>query len=206
MCGRYTLSISDKPDVAKLGLQSVDRFNIAPQSQVVLRVKSGEHELTHWGIPLAGSSRQIMANARSETLDSKPLFRDLSRCAFPADGCYEWQRSGSKKQPWYHHRFGQLFYMTGVWNPGKGCAVVTQGASEPLSMIHHRQPVLLDTENVRHWLDGEQISEGFPRVKISCHPVAVRVGSTRHDNSELMQPVDVELPTSGLTVEMFPGT
>ena len=88
-----------KPDVAKLGLQSVDRFNIAPQSQVVLRVKSGEHELTHWGIPLAGSSRQIMANARSETLDSKPLFRDLSRCAFLANGWYEWQRSGSKKQP-----------------------------------------------------------------------------------------------------------
>ena len=137
MCGRYTLSVTNKPDVVKLGLQSVDRFNIAPQSPVLIRESSGDHVLAHWGIPLTGrGSRKILTNARSETLREKPLFRDFSRCAFLADGWYEWQRSGSQKQPWYHHCRGQLFYMAGVLNPDKDCAVVTQPTSAPLSTIH----------------------------------------------------------------------
>ena len=87
MCGRYTLSISNKPDVAKLGLQDADRFNIAPQSQVLIRTRDGDHATAHWGIALAGSgSRQVVTNARSETLSEKPLFRGLTRCAFLADG------------------------------------------------------------------------------------------------------------------------
>ena len=207
MCGRYTLSVTNKPDVAKLGLQSVDRFNIAPQSPVLIRESSGDHVLAHWGIPLKGSgSRKILTNARSETLREKPLFRDLSRCAFLADGWYEWQRSGSQKQPWYHHCRGKLFYMAGVSNPDKDCAVVTQPTSAPLSKIHQRQPVLLDEEYVWVWLDGAEMSESAPEIDISCHPVAARVGNTRHDDGELMLPVDVELPPEGRTGELFPDS
>jgi len=43
MCGRYTLSVSNKPAVVKLGLQSVDRFNIAPQSQVVIQTDASDY-------------------------------------------------------------------------------------------------------------------------------------------------------------------
>ena len=115
MCGRYTLSVSNKPDVAKLGLQNANRFNIAPQSQVLIRTDASDHASAHWGIPLGGSgASRFVTNARFETLDAKPLFRDLARCALLADGWYEWQRIGSKKQPWYHHRGGDLFYMAGV--------------------------------------------------------------------------------------------
>ena len=41
----------------KLGLQSVDRFNIAPQSQVVIRTDAGDHTTACWGIPLSGPVR-----------------------------------------------------------------------------------------------------------------------------------------------------
>ena len=59
MCGRYTLSVSNKPAMSgDLGLQSVDRFNIAPQSQVMIQTDSGDHALAHWGIPLGGSWRK----------------------------------------------------------------------------------------------------------------------------------------------------
>jgi putative SOS response-associated peptidase YedK len=43
-----------------------------------------------------------MINARSETADAKPAFRDalrFRRCLIPADVFYEWQKSGSAKQP-----------------------------------------------------------------------------------------------------------
>ena len=205
MCGRYTLSISNKPDVAKLGLQSVDRFNIAPQSPVLIRTRNGDHATAHWGIALPGSgSRQVVTNARSETLREKPLFRDLARCAFLADGWYEWQRSGCNKQPWYHHCRGQLFFMAGLSNPDQKCVVVTQPTSAPLSTIHQRQPVLLDEEHVWRWLDGAEISDSAAGVEITFHPVTKRVGNTRHDDRELIMPVDVDVSAQGHTGELVP--
>lgn len=205
MCGRYTLSVSNKPDVGNLGLQSVDRFNIAPQSQVVIQTDGGDHASVHWGIPLGDSgARQVVTNARFETLNIKPLFRDLARCALLADGWYEWQRIGSAKQPWYHHRRGQLFYMAGVYQPGIGCAVVTQCASELLATIHHRQPVLLDAQHLESWLGGAQSSEELPALEIACHPVSMRVGNMRHDDSELITPVQLNDVQVGQTGSLFP--
>ena len=204
MCGRYTLSVSNKPAVARLGLQSADRFNIAPQSQVVIQTDASDHALAHWGIPLGGSgASRFVTNARFETLDAKPLFRDLARCALLTDGWYEWQRVGSKKQPWYHHLDGSLFYMAGVIQPGVGCAVVTRGATEPLAEIHHRQPVLLDEEHLDLWLNGAQSPEELPTLEVSFHPVSSRVGNTRHDDSDLIEPVDLGEAEAGQTADLF---
>ena len=204
MCGRYTLSISNKPAVAKLGLQSADRFNIAPQSQVVIKTDASDHASAHWGIPLRGFGvSRFVTNARFETLDAKPLFRDLARCALLTDGWYEWQRVGSKKQPWYHHLDGSLFYMAGVIQPGVGCAVVTRGATEPLAEIHHRQPVLLDEEHLDLWLNGAQSPEELPTLEVLFHPVSSRVGNTRHDDSDLIEPVDLGEAEAGQTADLF---
>ena len=204
MCGRYTLSVSNKPDVAKLGLQNADRFNIAPQSQVLIRTDASDHASAHWGIPLGGSgTSRFVTNARFETLDAKPLFRDLARCALLADGWYEWQRIGSRKQPWYHHRGGDLFYMAGVYQPGIGCAVVTQGATEPLAKVHHRQPVLLDEQCLDAWLNGTQSFEELPTLEITFHPVSTRVGNVRYDDSELIVPVDIDEVRAGQTADLF---
>ena len=205
MCGRYTLSVSNKPAVAKLGLQSADRFNIAPQSQVMIQTDASDHALAHWGIPLGGSGAgRFVTNARLETLDAKPFFRDLARCALLSDGWYEWQRVGSKKQPWYHHLDGSLFYMAGVIQPGVGCAVVTQSAIEPLAEIHHRQPVLLDEQALNAWLNGAQRSEELPTLEISFHPVSARVGNTRYDDRDLTAPVNLDDTPLGQTRDLFP--
>ncbi len=204
MCGRYTLSVSNKPDVAKLGLQNADHFNIAPRSQVLIRTDASDHASAHWGIPLGGSgANRFVTNARFETLGAKPLFSDLARCALLADGWYEWQRIGSRKQPWYHHRGGDLFYMAGVNQPGVGCAVVTRGATEPLAEIHHRQPLLLDDQSLDWWLNGGQTPEELPTLEISIHPVSTRVGNARHDDSELIVPVDNDEVKTGQTADLF---
>ena len=45
----------------------------------------------HWGYRLPDG--KLLINARSETADTKPLFREslaLRRCALPASGYYEW--------------------------------------------------------------------------------------------------------------------
>ena len=204
MCGRYTLSVSNKPAVEKLGLQTSDRFNIAPQSQVVIKTDTSDHASVHWGIPLEGSGvSRFVTNARFETLDAKPLFRDLARCALLADGWYEWQRIGSRKQPWYHHHGGELFYMAGVYQPGIGCVVVTQGATELLAEVHHRQPVLLDEQHLGAWLNGAQSSEELPTLEITFHPVSTRVGNTRYDDSDLIESVDLDKAEARQTADLF---
>ena len=204
MCGRYTLSVSNNPDVAKLGLQNADRFNIAPQSQVLIRTDASDHASAHWGIPLSGSgAHRFVINARFETVGAKLLFRDLARCALLADGWYEWQRIGSRKQPWYHHRGGDLFYMAGVYQPGIGCAVVTQGATAPLAKVHHRQPVLLDEQCLDAWLSGTHSFEALPTLEISFHPVSTRVGNVRYDDSELTVPVDIDEVPTGQMADLF---
>ena len=60
-----------------------------------------------------------MINARAETADIKPAFSDalmLRRCLIPADGFYEWQKSGRAKQPYcFEIGAGELFAFAGLW-------------------------------------------------------------------------------------------
>ena len=51
---------------------------------------------------------------------------------------------------------------------------------------------------VRRWLGSA------PGVEISCHPVTTRVGNTRHDDSELIMPVEIDVLAQGQTGELFP--
>ena len=94
--------------------------------------------------------------------------------------------------------------MAGVYQLGIGCAVVTQGATEPLAEIHHRQPVLLDDQCLQMWLDGEQSRGDLPTLEVWFHPVAQRVGNTRYDGSDLIAPVDIDEAETGEMADLFP--
>lgn len=107
------------------------RFNIAPQSRVVVirqKPDSGRvGQLVPWGlIPSWAKDASIgnkLNNARAESVAEKPSFRTSfarHRCLIPANGIYEWQTltnaPGARKQPWYTHpqREGHFFAMAGV--------------------------------------------------------------------------------------------
>jgi putative SOS response-associated peptidase YedK len=61
-----------------------------------------------------------MINARSETASTKPAFSEalkFRRCLIPADGFYEWQRTGKVKQPYcFEINDGELFAFAGIWD------------------------------------------------------------------------------------------
>ncbi len=78
-----------------------------------------------------------MINARGETVAEKPSFRSAvktRRCLIPADGFYEWVRTGEGKQPHFiHFADARPFAFAGLWerwNKGGGepldtCTIIT---------------------------------------------------------------------------------
>jgi putative SOS response-associated peptidase YedK len=117
MCGRYKLSrrkqiVEEYCDAVSGEEDWAPRYNIAPSQPIpVIRQNPKESvrelSLMRWGLipswakDASGASRMI--NARAETASTKPPFRDAMksrRCLIPADGFYEWMRTGNAKQPY----------------------------------------------------------------------------------------------------------
>src|SRR5512134_798035 len=118
MCGRYTLAAPNPARVRehfRLGdeVPLEPRYNIAPTQDVVAvttdREGTPRPDVLRWGLVPVWSkgpeSGPKMINARAETLQERPAFRDAlerRRCLIVADGFYEWQpRRHGPKQPWW---------------------------------------------------------------------------------------------------------
>ena len=77
-----------------------------------------------------------------------------------ADGWFEWHRNGDKKQPYFFHLNNNIFLFAGIYNEYQGvngCAIITKEANENLGKVHHRMPILLENNEARNWLQGEDV-------------------------------------------------
>ena len=222
MCGRYALNITPNQLVRQFHLDRepprFERYNIAP-TQPVPAVRAREatpRELTllHWGlIPGWAKDASIgnrMINARSETITSKPVFREAfqnRRCLLPASGFYEWKKlaDGKRKQPMFIHMAdGSPFGLAGVWEqwqePGgnviASCAVLTTNANEFMQPIHDRMPVIIAQTDYDRWLEPagdesdrlQELLRPCPSEAMAAHAVSPRVNNPRFDKSECMAP------------------
>ena len=107
-----------------------------------------------WSKNMSGAA--MMINARSETAATKPAFCDPltnRRCLIPADGFYEWQRTGKAKQPYcFEVNDGALFAFAGLWDrwrdPSgewiKSCSILTTTPNVVTAAVHDRMPVRCD--------------------------------------------------------------
>src|SRR5438094_585705 len=117
MCARYTLRTTPKILANSLGVEDLPlfqpRFNISP-TQTVLAVRTRDDRpareavFLRWGLVPSWAKElrfgQKCINARADTVAEKPAFRTAfkqRRCLVAADGFYEWQPVGDKKQPWH---------------------------------------------------------------------------------------------------------
>jgi putative SOS response-associated peptidase YedK len=88
-----------------------------------------------WSKPLK-ELRMATFNARAETVETKPVFRDAfkrSRCLIPMSGYYEWQDTPNGKQPWYFTaRDGSpLLTAAGLWGEWKN-----RESGERIQVLH----------------------------------------------------------------------
>ncbi len=219
MCGRFTLRTPASQLVEIFQLlrepQLPLRYNIAPTQPVAtVRAVDNRRELSqlHWGlIPSWAKDPKMgarMINARAETVSSKPSFRSAfrrRRCLIPADGFYEWKKTGGAKQPMYIHlRDNGPFAFAGLWERWEAadgseiesCTIITTEPNELLSSVHNRMPVILSEDDYDPWLDDklqdpEQLQpllKTYPGEEMAFTPVSTFVNSPRNDTSACIQP------------------
>jgi putative SOS response-associated peptidase YedK len=221
MCGRFTLRTPMSKVVEQFHLPLLDdaltpRYNIAP-TQAVAAVRSSpatqirELVMLKWGlVPAWADDPTIgnrMINARSETAAVKPAFRSAMRqrrCLVPADGFFEWQTLGRKKQPHYFTlRDGGLFAIAGLWETWRhqelvieSCTLLTTEANPLVRPLHDRMPVIVPPEAYDRWLDPliddaeklEPLLRPYPAEEMAVRPVNPIVNSPAQDDPRCIDP------------------
>ena len=224
MCGRFAQFspvslLQEALDIRAVKCDSVQRsYNVAPAQDVLVVIYYGERILTKffWGISPRiykdSAKPPLLINARFETIAEKPSFREayrFRRCLVPADGFYEWEKAGSKKQPWFFKVQSNLpFAFAGIWEKRREkdesirntFAIITTEAVVPVSKIHNRMPVILDKKFYENWLNPDEndpkslkeiIHEGAISG-INGYPVSRRVNSVSNNDQSCIEPVDAE--------------
>ncbi len=219
MCGRFALHAH--PDIVALqfGLDAVSsfepRYNISPGTDVlVVRTAQNRRRAAverRWGlIPAWAKDPAIgrrLANARGESLDERPAFRDAfreSRCLVPASGYYEWQTVGGLKYPWYLRPLGaELFALAGLcatWQGPQGTlrtvALVTAVPNELAARIHDRMPLIIAPQDYAAWLDPanrdlrmlKAMVRPYSPERMTGHAVSLRVNAPAADDRGLLEP------------------
>jgi putative SOS response-associated peptidase YedK len=221
VCGRFAF-YSPREAIARLfgaadAPEVEPRWNIAPTQFVAAVRETGDARavaMLHWGlVPFWAKERAIgarMINARAETLSEKPSFRHAfqrRRCLLPADGYFEWQRSGAVKQPYYiTFEDGRPFGMAGLWERWRdpatdemleSCCIVTTSPSAAVAHVHDRMPVIVPPARYSEWLDpGNTATARFADLLVPCElpglaarPVSRRVNDARNQGAALVEPV-----------------
>jgi putative SOS response-associated peptidase YedK len=214
MCGRFVIELSSDHVARFFGLADVPdlppRYNVAPsQSVPVIReAANGLRRLTmmRWGlVPVwAKDPGGGLINARSETVNEKPSFRQAfrqRRCIIVASGFYEWSRVEGKKVPYYIRMAdGAPMPFAGLWEAWRSpegqtletCAILTTAANATVAPIHVRMPVILHQDEFGLWLDRQvheverltSLFAPYPADSLEAHRVSTLVNSPAHDGTE----------------------
>jgi putative SOS response-associated peptidase YedK len=217
MCGRYVLKTSAIRLERELGLEEAAPFeahyNLAPMQAAPIITDAAPRKLTvaQWGLlPFWAKDVKLaskLINARAETLEQKPAFRDLlktHRCLVPADGFYEWKRFGAQRTPHFIRRADeQLLTMAGLWSTWKSpdglevvtFTIVTTEANGMMRELHDRMPVLLDEAGREAWLSKEgkpgALLVPWHGAPLEQYEVAPQVNSVAFDGPACIEPAKV---------------
>ena len=206
MCGRFTLTTTADELHRRFGVHVTEtlapRWNIAPSQTSLILIQS-DLELTakqaEFGLK-AGPDGKRLINARAETVQEKPTFRQAyqaSRCLVPASGWYEWAGKG---RPFHVQltdarvmAFAGLYFGPRQRNQRGQFVILTTAADGELAAVHHRSPLVLPATSWQTWLAGTPTQTDVCLVPplsryFNLYPVAPAVGDIRQDNASLVAP------------------
>lgn len=220
MCGRFVGYRDLEALKAHFPIDRVEadlypNYNVAPTQMIPAIVWQDDENVLRafrWGlVPFWAKDPSIgirMINARSETVDSKPSFRNAfkkRRCLIPADGFYEWTGESGQKQPVYITLpDGDPFGFAGLWevwdDRGKAeeplytCTIITTDASPSVKDIHHRMPVILKPEAFKDWINVDTPVDTLKEIistrthkDLVFRPVSKAINSIRNNSADLIE-------------------
>lgn len=226
MCGRFVgfrnlEELKQYFPIDQSNCQIAANYNVAPTQAILAIYKSGGLnvlEKFHWGlVPFWAKDANIgykMINARTETVASKPSFREAfkkRRCLILADGFYEWKGEKGAKQPMFFTLPDKSpFAFAGLWEIWRdkqnedaiyrSCTIITREAVGVMQQIHHRMPVILHPDAYDTWLAPDNrdpnslhlILQSKALTDLVFYPVANQVNSVRNSDPSNIQPVQIE--------------
>jgi putative SOS response-associated peptidase YedK len=217
MCGRF--AIKSYPDTIRRMLDYDEqpnfppRFNIAPTQPIpVVYAEHGKRHfrLMRWGLlpSWVKDPKQfsLLVNARLEGVNEKPSFRGAMkyrRCLIPADGFYEWQKTGNGKRPFFFRaKTVEPFAFAGLWETWVDkdggeidtVAIITCAANDMMGSIHDRMPAIVPPEHYEAWLDCDRVDAKqaaallgpAPEDFLEAYEISTRVNSVQNDGEEII--------------------
>jgi putative SOS response-associated peptidase YedK len=216
MCGRFYLTATPAEIRKQFKIQNVPalmpHYNIAPTQAspiVIAEGKGRELHLARWGL-VPPWSRDLslgarMINAPAEALEDRAAYSApfrSQRCLVPANGFYEWQSHGSKKQPYkIALRNGALIAFAGLWekwtpesgDPVETFTIITTAASKLVSEVHDRMPVIIAPADYQLWITASLATAKkllLPYASgLTITPIGERVNNIQNDDVELLLPL-----------------
>jgi putative SOS response-associated peptidase YedK len=225
MCGRSSLTKTEKEIEerfhASFYSEELERYNPLPNYNVapthyhpVITNQDPYHiHLYRWGlIPFwskDSKSGYKMINARIETLEEKPAFRNnvkIKRCLVPMDGFYEWKREGGHKLPYRIKAADQeIFSAAGLWeiwrdpegNEIRSFSIITLRANQAVAPIHDRMPAMLLREQEQLWVSNDipvhellEMLQPYPAELTKIYRVSEKVNNVRENSPDLIEELD----------------
>lgn len=199
MCGRY--SFDDKRDIFEVrsilediasrfgedAAGSVKTGEVCPgdTAAVIAETKAAPQAcVMPWGFPKV-QSKQLIINARSETVFDTRLFRRSMagrKCLVPCTGFYEWKSAEKTKIKYLISPQGEdFFYLAGLYDTfytageeQNRFVILTAAANAFMKDIHHRMPLIVPKEHSDRWLRSDTTPEGIKRLYDMTGSLAIR--------------------------------
>ena len=208
MCGRYVVTnpVNKTKKIVKTSIKVENDFNYnAHPSQELPIIKKYSNgfslEKIKWGIvPSWAKNKDFKAliNARLETINEKVSFKNLikkTRCVSVMDGFYEWKREGAIKTPHYFTRDDKAtMYVAGIYNNDEFC-LITEEAQDNIRQIHHRQPVILDEQDIDKYLDSSEDVTPFlferNKPNFEFYEISKDVNRPQNNSSNLIEKINL---------------
>ena len=203
MCGRYVITKPEtktkKYEKSSINVEDKDNYNAHPyQGLPVIKAYTNGCTLENlkWGmIPSWAKKKEFKAliNARLETINEKISFKKLikiKRCIAIMDGFYEWRRDGANKTPFYFQNTDKnMMFVAGIYDNDEFC-LITEEASENVMDIHHRQPVILDNNEINNYLDlkkdGKKYLSQIKKVPLNFYEISKEVNKPTNNYPSLI--------------------
>ena len=204
---RYNIAPTQTLNVIKLD-------NAASASQYISDLPSQfSLEAMNWGVSMNVKGKQgqnvvkRVSNARDDKVWSSYLWRSMiptQRVLIPVNGFYEWRRENKKiAQAYYiHPSQSKAMFLAGIYRAAPEpsskheVSFITTSASEAMSAVHDRMPVVLTMQNeAMAWIQEndkdslKQLMKPASNKSLRFTPVSNFVNKSSNEGIECIQEV-----------------